>query len=68
MIRIGPITIMRASTARAYSNVVRSAMLVHNEIWFYGENASWPEGLRELPVLDAELSAALSYAPIEDAP
>jgi hypothetical protein len=68
MIRIGPFTIMRTSTAKAYSNVVQAAWPVHNEIWFYGENISWPEGLKNLPVLDAELSAALSYAPIADAP
>jgi len=70
MIRIGPITILRSSTAKAYSNVVKAAWPVHNMIWLYGENNTLPDGLANLPERDAALSDALSRAPMdfEDAP
>lgn len=68
MIRLGPITIMRTERAQAYRDVVAQAWVVHETIWFYGENVSWPEGLKDLPLEDALLSDALSRTPTEDAP
>jgi hypothetical protein len=63
MIRLGPITIMRSSTAKAYSNVVKAAWPVHQAIWF-----DQTHDYSDLMLPDAVLSDALSYAPIEDAP
>jgi len=67
MIRLGPVTIMRSSTHDAYRDAVIAAWRVHMWIWSYGEDNAWPDGLRQLPALDATLSEALSYTPPEDA-
>jgi len=68
MIRLGPITIAWTQEVDVLHNVVKAAWPVHQEIWAFGENYVWPNELAHLPVLDFELSNALSYAPIEDAP
>lgn len=61
--RIGPITIMSTKVADAYRGVVQSAWPLHTAIWF-----DQVHDYSELMSLDAALSEALSYAPIEDAP
>jgi hypothetical protein len=48
---------------KTYEDVARAAMYVHQVIWFYGENNAFPDGLTELPILDAILSDALSRIP-----
>lgn len=68
MIRLGPITIMRSSTHAAYRNVVRAAWPLHQFIWFYGENRTFPPDLSMLPTLDAPLADALSRVSPEDTP
>lgn len=63
MLKLGPITIMRSKTQRAYSDVVKTAWSLHQAIWF-----DQTHDYSELMQLDLALSEALSYAPIEDAP
>lgn len=47
----------------AYMILADAAYLVHQAIWFYGENHKFPSGLTDLPRLDARLSYALSQIP-----
>jgi hypothetical protein len=63
MIRIGPITIMRTSTADAYRGVVHAAWPLHEMIWFDQQH-----DYSALAEFDAALAEALSHAPVEDAP
>ena len=63
MFKFGPIVILGKSELQKYQDVVDNAYALHQHIWFYGENNSFPPELSELPVLDELLADALSRVP-----
>jgi len=52
--------VSEAEVASEWIELADAAYAVHQSVWSYGENNEFPDGLRELPILDERLSAALA--------
>lgn len=65
MIRIGPITIMRTRTRRAYKDLANAAYKLHQTIW-HADDLCLPATQTEIKRLDAQLAGAISYTPPGD--
>jgi hypothetical protein len=66
MIHLGPITIMRSKTQRAYHDAILAAWGVHYAVNYGQPNDDYT--WKQLVATDAVLSEALSHTPAKDAP